>query len=83
MLFARKWPHPKDSRENKLLVFLSLTLPSPPLFPLRGAVERELNSETYLRASPKHRSESSGPLELVNREVILNAMVKNHYLRKR
>ena len=35
------------------LTALPLTLPSPPLFPLRGAVEREHNSETYFRATPK------------------------------
>ena len=44
---------PKNSSGNKLPYLSPLTLPSPPLFPLRGAVEREAEPVTYFRTSPK------------------------------
>ena len=42
----------KNSFGNKLPYLSPLTLPSPPLFPLRGAVEREAEPVTYFRTSP-------------------------------
>ena len=45
----------KNSSGNKLPNLSPLSLPSPPLFPLRGAVEREWEPVTYFRTSPKHR----------------------------
>ena len=42
----------KNSSGNKLPYLSPLTLPSPPLFPLRGAVEREAEPVTYFRTSP-------------------------------
>ena len=42
----------KNSSGNKLPYLSPLTLPSPPLFPLRGAVEREREPVTYFRTSP-------------------------------
>ncbi len=44
-----------------------LTLPSPPLFPLRGAVEREAEPVTHFRTSPNVRSRIGDFLDLRRR----------------
>jgi hypothetical protein len=43
---------PATKRDSICLMALPLTLPSPPLFPLRGAVERERKCEVIFASAP-------------------------------
>ena len=73
----------RNSSGNRLPHLSPLTLPSPRLFPLRGAVEREREPVTYFRTSPKCASEHDR-LRRVCRHVVVNAASRwENWIRRR